>query len=243
MLMTFDIVIPIGPNDINLIKHQIEHTKKYIIGYRNIYLISFDPTICVDGCITISENIFPFSLEFIAQIHGKSDRNGWYLQQLLKLYAGFIIPNILDKYLVIDADTYFFRPTIFIDDNKPKYNYGDEYHEPYFNHMKKLHNTFEKVDPNKSGICHHMFFETKYVKEIFDLVEKQHEKQFYIVFLECVDDIINSGASEYEIYFNYILKYHKSDITIRQLNWKNDINIENSYGYDYISCHWYLRAN
>jgi len=103
----FDIVIPVGPNDSNILKHQIEYTKKNIVGYRKIYIISYDKSINVDGCNIISEDIFPFSLKTVAQFHGKTSRNGWYLQQLLKLYAGTIIPDILDKYLVIDADTFF----------------------------------------------------------------------------------------------------------------------------------------
>ena len=30
-----------------------------------------------------------------------------------------------------------------------------------------------------------------------------------------------SGASEYELYFNYMLKYHKGSILVRKLNWNN----------------------
>jgi flavorubredoxin len=75
----FDIVIPVGPNDNDIIYKQIEFTKKNIIGYRNIYLICYDPNIIIDGCITINENIFPFSLETVSNIHGQLSRNGWYL--------------------------------------------------------------------------------------------------------------------------------------------------------------------
>jgi flagellar biosynthesis/type III secretory pathway protein FliH len=39
----FDIVIPIGPDDIDQINDQLEYTTKNIIGYRNIYIISCDP--------------------------------------------------------------------------------------------------------------------------------------------------------------------------------------------------------
>lgn len=78
-----------------------------MIGYRNIYLISYDPTILIDGCITINENIFPFSLDTVCKFHGKINRNGWYIQQLFKLYALTTIPDILDTCLVIDSDTFF----------------------------------------------------------------------------------------------------------------------------------------
>jgi len=52
--------------------------------------------------------------------------------------ACLIITQLLDKYLVIDADTFFLKPTKFIENGKCLYNYGTEYEMPYFIHMKKL---------------------------------------------------------------------------------------------------------
>ena len=172
--MIFDIIIPIGPNDADVIRRQLEYTKKNIIGYRNIYIICCDDSLQMEGCISISEKNFPFSLQTVANCHGKSTRNGWYLQQLIKLYAGFIIPNILDKYLIIDADTFFLKPTTFYKDGKCLYNYGTEHHRPYFIHMQKLFHELKRMDFSKSGICHHMIVETKYIKEIFNIVENIH---------------------------------------------------------------------
>ena len=239
----FDIVIPVGPNDKSIIEKQIKYTQKNIIGYRNIYLICYDPSIKIDGCITINENIFPFNMETVIKYHGKLKRNGWYLQQLLKLYAGLIIPDILDKYLVIDSDTFFLKPTIFIENNKCLYNFGKEYHKPYFFHMFRLHPSLLKINKNKSGICHHMLFETKYIQELIDLIEKKHNDIFYNLFLKLVVPCHRnkSGASEYELYFNYMLKYHQNKIKIRKLNWKNTKSLILNKGFDYISYHWYLR--
>jgi hypothetical protein len=236
----FDIVIPVGPNDKYIIDKQIEYTKKNIIGYRNIFLICYDHTISINGCTTINENIFPFTLETVSKYHGKLSRNGWYLQQLLKLYAGITIPDILDKYLVIDSDTFFLKPTTFIENNTCLYNFGTEYHLPYFNHMSKLDGSLIKVDSSKSGICHHMIFETQYIKELIRKIENNHNDTFYNVFLKLVTDIHGSGASEYEIYFNYMLIYHVDKIKIRKLNWINT-NTLNTNNYDYISYHWYMR--
>ena len=242
----FDILIPVGPEDREIVIKQIEFTKKNIIGYRNIYLICYDPTITLDGCITINENIFPFTIDTVAKFHGKLSRNGWYLQQLLKLYAGIIIPNILDKYLVIDSDTFFLKPTTFIKNGKCLYTYRCDGWDTYFAHMHKLVN-FKNIEA-KSGICHHMIFETKYVKELINMVENKHGDLFYNVFLKLVTEINASGASEYEIYFNYILKNHKDQITIRKLEWI-DVSTFNmttaddctDVPYDYVSCHWYAR--
>ena len=241
----FDIVIPVvNSNDTSVIKKQIKYTQKNVIGYRNIYLICYDPSIRMDGCITINENIFPFNIETVAKCHGKLERNGWYLQQLLKLYAGKCIPNILDRYLVIDSDTFFLRQTTFVENNKCLYNYGTEYHKPYFHHMEKLDKDFTRIDNKKSGICHHMMFQKKYVGEIMKKIEKTHNDLFYNVFLKLVTDTNKSGASEYEIYFNYMLKFYPNKIKIRKLEWENVCqinNLENNNNLDYISYHWYLR--
>ena len=237
----FDIVINIGSRDKDIIYKQIEFTKKNIIGYRNIYLISYDPEIIIDGCITIDENIFPFSLETVSNIHGRLDRNGWYLQQLLKLYALLIIPEILDKCLVIDADTFFLKPTEFIKNNKCLYNYGDEYHILYFIHMSKLDEDLVKVYPNISGICHHMMFEKKYINELINKIEEKHNDKFYNVFLKMVTDVTFSGASEYEIYFNYMFKNYENNVELRQLKWCNTSTLNLNADFDYISYHHYLR--
>ena len=233
----FDIVIPVGPNDINMIKEQIIYTKKNIIGYRNIYLIVCTENIIINDCIIINEKIFPFQMKDIQHYLGINKINGWFLQQLLKLYAGKIIPNILNNYLVIDADTFFMKPTVFIKNNIPLYNIDKQNHKPYFDHMKKLHPSFIKHIQD-SGITHHMFFQQKYLNEIFTLVEKLHEEDFWKVFLKCVTEKEGSGASEYELYFNYIFKNHSDKVKIRKLRFIHSKNLSSKFYY--VSRHWYL---
>jgi hypothetical protein len=239
----FDILFLLGPNDVSVIHDNILYAKKNVIGYRHIYIICFDDTLQFDGCITISEKLFPFTMETVAKYHGKLGRNGWYLQQLLKLYAGFVIPNILENYLVIDADVAFLKPTRFYEDGKYLYNYSDEYHPPYFAHMQTMHPSLIRVDPSKSGISHHMLFQTKYIKELFELVESAHNGEpFYNIFLKSVTDYYTSGASEYEIYFNFIQQRHPSDIQIRYLKYINTNDISKKHeDYDYLSFAHYMR--
>ncbi len=85
---------------------------------------------------------------------------------------------------MVDADTFFLKPTEFIKNGKCLYNYGREFHLPYFIHMKKLHPGFKKVDSQKSGICHHMIFETVYLTEMFNFIEEKHSDLFIIYFLK-----------------------------------------------------------
>jgi len=240
MNILFDIVIPVGPNDINKINTLIEYTKKNIIGYRNIYLISKN-NINITDCIFINENIFPFNINVISVFYGKNNRNGWYFQQLIKLYASFFIDNILNNYLVIDADTYFLKPTIFFKNKLPLYNIGTEYNLPYFEHMINLYPTLIKSS-NHSGICHHMMFQKHILEELFNLVESYHNKPFWEAFLLCINKnhYLGSGASEYEIYFNYLHIFHPNKFLIRELKWINNSQIIEDNDYDYVSCHWYL---
>jgi len=242
MNILFDIVIPVGPNDSKVIESMITFTKKNIIGYRNIYLVSYDPTISIKDCITINENIFPFNKKLIGELIGHHDRIGWYLQQLIKLYAGFIIKNILDNYLVIDSDTYFLKPTTFFKNALPLYNIGIEFHRPYFDHMRKFHPALLKQN-NNSGICHHMMFQKKILIELFNLIEYYHKTEFWKIFLLSINqnDILGSGASEYEIYFNYLHIYHNDKFIVRPLKWENTSVLNTDIDADYISYHWYMR--
>ena len=251
--MSFDIVIPVGPNELPNIRRQLSYTKKNVIGFRNIYVICYDPNVVLDGCIMINENMFPFTMgdvaEVFARYQGKNNRNGWYYQQLLKLYVSFVVPDILDRYLIIDADVYFLKPLEFISGDKIIVGVSNENHTPYFTHMSKLHPSFTKMI-TESGISHHMMFYKPYLKEIFELVENYHNGMvFWKVFLEQVEEhtfhslnYVESGASEYEMYFNFMLKNHPDKIQIRRLNWQivsYHFNPEQAYGYDYISvCHW-----
>ena len=84
-----------------------------------------------------------------------------------------------------------------------------------------------------------MIFETKYINEIISIIENNHNDKFYNVFLKLVTDKQGSGASEYEIYFNYMLNNHSDKIKIRKLIWQNTRKIIEDKNYDYCSIHWY----
>ena len=247
--LSFDIVILVGPNDENIINSVLYYNKKNIVGYKNIFLVCANPNINIEGTTTINEDIFPFNKNDLMQIFGNNaSRIGWYLQQLLKLYSGNVIPGISKRYLCIDCDTYFLKPTKFItEDGKHIFTTGTEYHEPYFIHMNKLHNSLKKHN-TLSGIVHHMFFNNDRVNDLFKLVEDDflNIKPFWKIFLEAVDlqyvSGIGAGASEYEIYFNFMYYYYGDNIVIRQLNWDNVNNLNNlNYNNDFVSMHWYSR--
>lgn len=247
-----------GPADTEVIEGVVNKARHNIIGYRNIYLVSYTPSLVVPNTKTIDETIFPFTKATVVAAIKNEDRAGWYLQQLIKLYAGFVIDGILPNYLVIDSDTYFLRPTQFFDENIPLYNIGWEYHVPYFEHMSRLHPSLRKQS-DYSGICHHMMFQRDKVAHLFSLVEEYHatnqsqsqtevldtKPMFYRIFLDSIDSkyASGSGASEYEIYFNFLLLYYPYNVGIRLLNWCNTYMLTDDPAFDYISYHWYMRPS
>ena len=264
--MDFDVVIPLGPNEVKNIQKQIEHLAKFVQGFRRIFVVSYDADIVLNGCVVVCEDIFPFKMQdiadYFAKHHGKSNRNGWYFQQLLKLYAGQVIPDILPNYLVIDADVFFLKPVSFfnkvktIDSSGVKecietfFTFGREYHAPYFEHMSRLHPSLKKMVSTYSGISHHMMFSTFYVREMMKMIEDFHDGGvFWRIFIESVKehlkygcDNLESGASEYELYFNYMIQYHPDLVSIRGLKWRNVSSKIDSLDLDldYVSICWYM---
>jgi Family of unknown function (DUF6492) len=172
---------------------------------------------------------------------------GWYYQQLLKLYAPFVIPDLSPNVLVLDSDTFFLNPVKFINTaNGGLYNVGKEYVPLYFKHADQLTGGLVKKKYRKySGVTHHMLFQKPVLEDLFKVVEDVHQIEFWKAFCLCVDSIHYSGASEYELYFNFVLS-RTDQVEIRQLKWKNVrkiglINKSRKIGYHYISCHSYSR--
>jgi hypothetical protein len=123
------------------------------------------------------------------------------------------------------------------------YSYATEKEQPYFDHMARLDKRFTRKYDDKSGICHHMMFETSILRELFDIVEKNHNQLFYEAFLSQVTYSF-IGASEYELYFNYLMHFHEDKVCLRKLSFINSTEMipqhTNSH-YDYFSYHFYLR--
>jgi hypothetical protein len=260
--MSYDIVIIHGVKDSDTLPYCIEYIKKNVSMFRNIYIISQDTNHSVflhpvfKDCIIHSEKDgFLFTIDDVNKYIQTPNRNGWYLQQLLKLYASFSIKDMLDDYVVIDSDTIFLQPVFFKmnnpdseSGNKYLFNLATENHIPYFEHMNRLKDGFKKII-NASGIAHHMIFNRNIILELFNYCDS-NLSTFWIKFLECVDPSQrpHSGASEYEIYFNYMLKFHKDKVLPRKIKFENigeypeqAIKKYSNTNIGYISLHAWMR--
>ncbi len=252
-----DVVIPAHEKDCRTLDLCIAGIRKNCSQVRKIFVVSSHPL--TDNAEWIDESFFPFNKYMISFLFTEGDpqqarsflalpssRIGWYFQQLLKLYAPFVIPDISSNVLILDADTVFLNPVEFIDDSgNGLYNVGTEHHLPYFVHAKKFLPGLNKLFPHHSCITHHMLFQRPILEELFALVERHHKKPLWLAFCACVapEHIKKSisGASEYEIYMNFAFSRNKQ-VLIRPLKWTNveapfSLEEYKNQGYHYISCH------
>lgn len=254
----FDVVISHGPSDDNIIHTCIQHVLKNVRGSRKVYVVSHrvpDWADTIDTRVSFfHESVFPFQKQDIVRELEANNRQkyvyrtGWYLQQLIKLYAGTVLPDILPRYLVVDADCIWIKPTTFENERGDiAFNVSNEHHAPYFEHMKHLHPSFIR-QRTESGISHSLMFRTDWIAEIMELVGSHHgnEVPFWKLFMRFVADH-ESGASEYEIYFHYCVKHHPNEIYIRPLQFANESRRkmermirQTVQPYDYICFHHWI---
>jgi hypothetical protein len=244
----FDIITCIGPNDYALINDLIVNFKTYVNSYKKIYIIATEELLsnCTDETRKsfefVNETSFPFSKQTVSDMVTLKHRSGWYLQQLLKFYCVRVISGLTENFVIIDSDVVFHKHVEFFQgNNQIMFNFSGEYHLPYFHHMSKLVPNLYKHHP-MSGICHLMPMKKHIISKLVETVEKHHNAQFWIRFMELVEPWEESGASEYEILFNYTLKYFPDECVINKLEWYNDIAPADIDPGFYESRHWYRRS-
>lgn len=244
---SFDVIIPLGPQDESIVQKCIDSVYTHVVGVRNVFVISHRP-IQLSDCIVLQESAFPFKKADVEK-RTSTKKAGWYLQQLIKLYAPLLISNILENVLVVDADTIFYKRTRFLENGQFLFDkVTGLVHEPYFIHMKKLHPSFTQWKKATSGITNVMIFNKKILSEIFEKVETHHNdgRSFWEIFLDCVTEKESSGASEYELYFNYVMSFHFDQVRMRPLQWSNDgqrVNLEKAKGdWHYVNYHIYRQS-
>lgn len=240
--MKFDIVIPSCKKDQFILNKEIDSIFKFIKDFRRIIVVSDEKLTDKENVEWFDEKQFPFSKDDIYEnlINVSPDKNRrkktCYINQLIKLYAHRVIPDLLENILICDSDLIFIKETNFFSDNFPLYsNKKMKWSKGvfYFNHITNLNGDFNfksKVyDSNsntyESGICHHMIINKYIMDEIINLIEDKNKITFWKYFLNIVsnsnkNNSLNKLPSEYELYYNYIKDYHSDKIKIRKLTWK-----------------------
>lgn len=268
---SIDVVIPCHPKDLRTLELVIDGIKKHGKDIARIIVVS--DTVLTQNAEYFDQKKYPFSKYDIALAIFRGDKEqadayvqqsnnkiGWVYQQLLKLYAVFVIPNISDNILMLDADTIFLRDINFIEtinnQDYALYNTGIEFHKSYFEHAQRLLPGFSKVFPEYSGICHHMLMQRYILQDLFREIQNYHaqeSREVWEIICSCIDINVLLTApsccfSEYELYFNFVFS-RLYNVIVRPLKWQNfyyelkklsrwlETNKEKQF--DYISCHVY----
>lgn len=252
----FDVVIPAHKKDLAILDYCIAGIRKNIEGVRRIIIVSKEKY--TDKAEWFDESLYPFSYQEVSDLVG-GHNVGWNYQQLLKLYAVLVIPEISDNVLVVDADTVFYRKVKFFENGLPLYNLSKDknldssnFHQVTLKHIKKIlpeiAEKFPKNFENVSGICHHMLFQKHVIKDLFAKIEAQHDNNdlFYKIFLGSGEN--SFGVAEYNLYFYFLISCYPQDYKIRILRYKNTSKFSPlletlRHKYHYCSYHSYMRED
>jgi len=239
-----DALIPLGPEDLDMLELCVRSVRAFVPQVRHIYgLSTVDPGI--PGVRHIDERLFPFDKDSVRRGIRSESRAGCYLQQLLKLYFQLVHRVSLEHVLAVDADTIFLKPCRFMDAERPIFNFGDHYEPALFEHMMRLYPQLHRMMA-WSGITHTQLLTRAWLRELHQAVEAHHAgKHFWEAYLSCIDvSGPELGASEAEIYFNFCLRYHPAELTIRRFNWTcaSDLDATGSDRPDYVCLPRELRS-
>lgn len=246
-----DVVIPTHIKDIDVLDLCIQQVKENVIDLNNIYVVSKEKY--TDNAIWIPPSTLPFTIKDIANIIGMHWRTGWYYGLTIQITAGLYIPNLKDNVLLIDTDTMLLTPTKFLENNKALYNVSYDTVDPkspYYEHMWKLIPGLTKQN-EYSGIVMYQLMQRDILEEMSALVEDIHKKPFWKAFVDVTNEPYEFMGQEqrhefctgkltaFELYFNYMLKYHPDRIDIVKKNsilaYKGRMGVEGTIDHNYPS--------
>lgn len=229
-----NLIIPISSIDFEKVKVNYKFYKKYIFGINNLVFIGNEE---VEKLINESHSIFEktkfinekslIDVDRIKKLIEKRNQNaikrsGWYIQQFLKMQYCKLCKD--KYYLIWDCDTIPIKKVnMFNNDRKPYFDVKEEYNKPYFITMEKLLPELGKKY-NYSFISEHMLIRTKIMKNLINRIEnniniygdKWYEK---IINSINIDDLPNSGFSEFETYGTFANVHYNDSYIIRK--WKS----------------------
>ncbi|WP_134701220.1 DUF6492 family protein [Ammoniphilus sp. YIM 78166] len=205
-----DVLIPAIDKDLTVLPQVIDGIRKNVLHpIGDIYIVSPNSPRIKEMCkqkdchFVLEDTILPVNKN---NLYGA----GWMLQQLLKLSCDKICSN--DHFLIVDADTIFIAPHVFMYGEKTVFYCADFYWDckPIFDHFKRL--TRLKPVAHRSLINHSMFFSRTYLSELKNWIESIHAKPWYQAIIDTIDNKAYVPFSEYETYGNFMLIKHPENV-------------------------------
>lgn len=221
-----DVVICVALKDCNFLNKNLYFIEKNI-NPQNIYIITdrrnyrYIAKKIYKSVILIDENSLIDDLSFsviknLIKKNLKYQQYGWYFQQFLKL--GFSKSKwAKNEYLVWDSDTVPFNSLSFHENGRSLFSAKWEHNEEYFETIDHLMHLPIKAD--YSFISEHMLFNTVYVKEMLEEIEKKENgsKPWFQIIIENINHDAKNGFSEFETYGTFLLNRYPNSFKIRRL--------------------------
>jgi hypothetical protein len=201
----YDIVIPSAEKDFTKLRFVYDSVIENLSGFQKIFCIT---NVKVPDEMRISGVTYLLDAEVIDfnfdVFQGTiKNRCGWYRQQFVKLFQNVTS----DDYLVTEADSIYNKKVDIFEDGKPVFLLGkDQHHIPYYELTQKLFG-FGREYPY-SFINESMLFKRELIKQLVSSTGFNKYGFFALVAAELNRTQQVSGMAEYELYGNYITKFH-----------------------------------
>jgi hypothetical protein len=202
-----DIFIPTVEKDLALLTHCVVNARRHILHpIGGIYIVAPGDSTAIramaqelDCQFVPEESVLPVPKENIDHRAGGRNLSGWLLQQLLKLSADTVCQN---RYiLILDSDTCFLGPRVFLHNDRPLFDLSAEYHESYFAMNQRLLGLRRRI--SRSFITHYMLFDSEVLERLRSDIERRWDRPWYRAILDCKDNEEMLCFSEYELYGDY----------------------------------------
>lgn len=220
--------------------HLLDVDKFYVITPASSDLTNKFSSILGERVVFVDEKSFPFNGSSVADVmiesvkhkgvypldNGKSPferalwaRIGWFLQQLLKIYAGKVLH--LQDYVLLDSDIVWFKDVKFIQDNTvvPRtylYSTSNQYHPAYIASMVRIGgvNLLPNQKYHRSGICHHMVIAEYILEDLFNQAQNLHHNlPFWQILLNQRYEICNHSLVHLQFEYHYLPKCNRNDLS------------------------------
>lgn len=238
-----DAIIPCHPKDYEMLETCIDHIRKNAPHVNTIYVITpHNMNTNIPNIKFVNESAFPFTRQDV--LNEIKDPGGeeilhWYLQQLLKIYAKDVIPDLSDTFLVFDADCILLKP-IEISENVMYYTPNENGENKYHRHIKRLFPSID-IDVTKSGVVDFQVWKKSVWNEIIQQTLDFHaneNKPFWKILLHEVTE--QQGCSEYEVYYQYYTNTYRCATRELIYSISNRVSELNNFDSDIVSFHRWL---
>lgn len=255
-----DVVLVTHPKDKDTLDLAIDGIRTYGENIGKVFVVSSEKL--TDNAYWFDESLYPFTKNDVALEIGKGSEVaaskffnrgghpvGWYYQQLLKLYAAYVILNISSNILVLDSDSVFISPVKFLNEHNGGLfciSRRRETKKHYCSHAERMLPSYKRVHPEVNSVNHHMLFQKPILDALFDEIEQHHKVPLWKVFCRVVDTSRKWGSgSEYELYYNFAIN-HTNQVSLQELQRRSSSNLDKigfykAEGYELLSFHSYMR--